>query len=166
LDRIPLPSVDELRQQFCYDPTTGILSRRSPKFQRHLIFKFISERGYIRGRVNGKLYMAHRIIWKMVHGTEPQEIDHINGVKTDNRIENLRAVDRTGNCRNLSISKLNTTGVTGVVFNGRQYIAQIGINGKCHRLGGFYTLEEAVSARKQAEKEQGYHPNHGKPAYG
>lgn len=76
-------------------------------------------RGYTRTKLKGKMTFAHRIIWEMHNGEIPQgmEIDHINGVKNDNRIENLRCVDRMVNCKNAAMRKDNKTGQTGVSYN-------------------------------------------------
>lgn len=75
---------------------------------------------------------AHRIIWEMFNGAIPEgkEIDHINGVKSDNRIENLRLCDRHINCKNAAKRRDNSSGVTGVskTYNGK-WVVQIQYNG-------------------------------------
>jgi hypothetical protein len=90
-----------------------------------------SKNGYLRASVSGvgkeTLKLVHRVIYEWHHGEIPEgmQIDHINGIKTDNRIENLRLVTRATNMRNRKKSKKNTTGVTGVKENyyGTSYIA-------------------------------------------
>ncbi len=121
--------------------------------------------GYITIKINGKQYAAHRIAWLLTHGMWPNgDIDHINGNILDNRIINLRDVDRTTNLRNMTISSLNTSGITGVHWckTWGKWKAQISGDGKRVVLGSFDNLLDAVCARKSAEIEYGYHPNHGR----
>jgi len=120
--------------------------------------------GYMTGRVFGRFFRAHRVIWLIVYGGFPnKEIDHINGDRSDNRLVNLREVNRSENARNLGKSSVNTSGVIGVNWhkNRKMWGSYITIEGKQHSLGYFDFLEEAVKARKQAEIEHGFHPNHG-----
>ena len=119
--------------------------------------------GYKYGSINKKPVLAHRIIWKMQYGYDPQHIDHINGNRADNRIENLRSVNRFENLRNMRIGKANTSGVMGVWVNKRGvYVAEIYTDGKKKSLGHFDTIEAAAQARKEAEVVYGFHRNHGK----
>lgn len=98
---------------------------------------------------------AHRVIWEMHNGEVPEgmEIDHINGVKHDNRIENLRCVDRWVNCKNAAMRKDNTSGVTGVYFmnkikrDGKPWLVQVQVD-KNRIYKTFYTKEEAVKYAK------------------
>ena len=122
--------------------------------------------GYKRGLINGSFFRAHRIIWKLVYGTEPDQIDHINGDRADNRLENLRNVSGLENCRNLPISASNKSGCPGVSWKTRDRIWQskITVQGRVIHLGSFRQYEAAVSARKAAEARFGFHPNHGRIA--
>ncbi len=99
-------------------------------------------------------------------GEPSGEIDHINGDRTDNRICNLRDVTSAGNSCNRRRQDRNTSGVTGVAWDKRasRWQARIGLNGKQKYLGYFDSLDEAVAARKAAELELGFHPNHGRAA--
>jgi hypothetical protein len=101
----------------------------------------------------------------MVYGDEPQDIDHINGNRRDNRIANLRAVDRRENMRNARLRSNNTSGIVGVTFSRdrKKWVAQIN-DGKVRSLGRFDKFEDAVEARKAAERRAGFHPNHGRPS--
>jgi hypothetical protein len=119
----------------------------------------VMNRGYLCGNIEGKMQLAHRVIWTMVHGSVPGFIDHINGDKQDNRLCNLRCVSRSENARNRKTAVNNTSGYTGVHKDTRsgKWSASIG-------LGYFDTLEEAAAARKKAEALLGYHANHGRPA--
>ncbi len=122
-------------------------------------------RGYRQGSILNSLYSTHRVVWAMTTGAWPEDdIDHINGVRTDNRIENLRAVTRAENLRNAAIYSTNTSGVVGVSWHkaAGKWSAQITADGKKIHLGLFDDLEEAIAARAAADIEYGYHENHGR----
>jgi hypothetical protein len=120
--------------------------------------------GYLITHYNGYNYMVHRIAWIYIHGTWPQQdIDHINGDRSDNRIKNLRDVTRSENCRNRK-AESSISGVTGVHYDPQKvcWRARIYHNNKLLSLGSFTYKEEAVEVRKEAEKLYGHHPNHGR----
>ena len=130
-----------------------------------------SKNGYWRVyvRILGKSRIAHRIAWFMYYGEWPEDqIDHINGDATDNRIENLRDVSSLENGHNRARFDRNNTGVTGVSIDKKvkhkKFRARIHVNGKPIFLGYYETLEEAAAARKAADIEYGYHENHGREA--
>ena len=108
----------------------------------------------------------HRVVMLMCYGFygEGLEVDHINHVRNDNRLFNLRFVTRSENSKNQSLSSKSTTGVTGVSFlkARKKYIAQIGVNRKLIYLGMFETLEEAAAARAEANLKFKFNNNHGK----
>jgi len=112
----------------------------------------IEKNGYRRIQIEGKIYRAHRLVWKYHYGKDPKEfIDHIDGNKTNNNIENLREATNQQNLFNTGPSKNNKLGIKGVSKNGNKYIARIEINGKSKYLGMFNTIEEARLAREEAE---------------
>ena len=120
--------------------------------------------GYINIRVDGNRYKAHRLAWLYVYGEWPNgEIDHINHVRDDNRIINLRVVSCTENQRNKLINSRNKTGITGVHWDRliSKWVSKISINKKTHQLGYFRDFFEACCARKSAEINFDFHPNHG-----
>lgn len=121
--------------------------------------------GYRRVRLFGRCTMEHRIIWELHNGEIPEgmEIDHINHVRDDNRIENLRLVRRQQNNQNASRRKDNTSGVTGVSWckTKKRWCASININGKKTSIGYYISKQQAVEARKMAENTIGFHKNHG-----
>ena len=126
-----------------------------------------SVKGYNRGPILGKSYFAHRVIWLIQAGEWPAEtIDHINGVRSDNRWVNLRDVSRVDNLRNSKRSIKNTSGVTGVywVSCNKKWVAKICVNSRDKHLGYFTNKKAAIAARKAAERELGYHKNHGRSA--
>lgn len=168
-----LPSPEYLRQRLRYEPETGLLYwRENTNFSMRWNSKYpgrvaglVNPRGYRRVCIDYKVYNAHRIIWAMCHNEWPDgEIDHINGDKEDNRIHNLRVVNRVVNSRNLSIASNNTSGATGVSWHKqrKKWTVRIKANGHYHYLGLFSDFDEAVKARKKAESSLGFHENHGR----
>ena len=121
--------------------------------------------GYIVINIDGEHIRAHRIIYLFMTGEWPEyDIDHINGDPSDNRWENLRAVNRQGNCKNQKIRKNNTSGITGVDWHKHSQKWNVRINnisGKRINLGKFDDFFEACCRRKSAEIEYDYHKNHG-----
>ena len=114
----------------------------------------ISASGYVRIRILGTRYMAHRLAWLHVYGVPPaQDIDHINRVRSDNRIQNLRLAFAFENKQNQNVLTTNTSGVTGVRRLGEAWAAFIGFKGVCHYLGSHKTFEKAVEARLAAERK-------------
>lgn len=94
-------------------------------------------------------YAAHRLAWLYVYGEWPQsELDHINRIRTDNRISNLRLADRSQQTHNLTIRSDNTSGFTGVSWNKneRKWVAYITFHGKTKTLGYFRDLDAAKEA--------------------
>lgn len=120
--------------------------------------------GYKHGLIYKKAYLTHRVIYAMKHGYWPEYIDHINGNRMDNRIENLRSVTKSENSCNSSIPTNNTSGHIGVSWNARdqRWSAYITFNRKRKALGNFVNIEDAIICRKENENLLGFHPNHGK----
>lgn len=164
----PIPySQEELNALFTYDAKTGIATNKVKRSKNTLAGTAagcITSDGYLEVGLGYDKWLLHRIIWKMVYGEEPEEIDHINHVGTDNRLKNLRAVTKQENSKNTSMHKNNTSGITGVILYKRtsKYAAQIRVDGKKIHLGYFDTIEEAAAARQAAETLFGFHENHGK----
>lgn len=162
-----LPEQNYLNKIFRHNSETGKLYRIVSKGSRaHAGNEVgcINNKGYLIVSIDGTRYKVHRIIYKMYYGVDPNQIDHINGVRTDNRIINLRSVDSQGNNRNKKIHSNNTSGVTGVSWHIRyeKWMAKIVVNGKAIHLGSFTEKSEAISARQDAEMKLKFHKNHGR----
>lgn len=148
-----------------YDEESGELRLRKSTSRRNYgwLATYKHHRGYLIVEIEGKHYPAHQVIWLMKTGEIAEEVDHINHVRDDNRWCNLRAVSHQEQQLNKSRAKNNTSGATGVYPRGKRFCAYIKINKKLSVLGTFDTFEEAVKARKEAEKRLGFHENHGMP---
>ena len=159
----PLPPLDYLKECFSYDRETGVLTRKKGRLKGKEV-KGINKAGYYRVMLEGVSYNAHRIVWKMVHGSDPEHIDHINGVQGDNRVENLRNVTHQENHRNTKRKKNNRSGVTGVQWAdaNKKWRSTIFIDGQNIHLGLFTDKIDAIYARYWAERDAGYHENHGR----
>lgn len=121
-----------------------------------------SSRGYRVGMVRGFMMKAHRVAWAIHYGIWPEVIDHINGNPADNRIVNLRSVTQQGNLCNQRRRSDNTSSRTGVYPDKGGWTAEIKLGAKKRYLGRHDTLAAAIEARDRAEKEMGFHPNHGR----
>lgn len=173
----PVPDTETLTRLFSYDPESGKLffNKRTPdmftategRSAQHQCGLFNSKHGgkeagsrnsegYICVKLHHRTLKAHRIIWKMVYGTEPDCIDHINQKPSDNSLKNLRAVSQSINSQNKRIQSNNTSGVSGVYFSEGKWTAAIQIGPKRTKLGRFQTKEEAVEARRDAEARLGF----------
>lgn len=160
-------TVQSVSELLIYDPATGHFQWRvtgkgrgkPPLSTRHT-------EGYLEGQVKGETLLAHRVAWVMTYGYWPDQIDHINGEKTDNRIANLRSVTKAINGRNAKRSVRNTSGVTGVYFSvsAKKWAAQIKVDRKQFFLGFYETVELAAKVRRDAEQRYGFHQNHGRAA--
>jgi hypothetical protein len=152
--------IENLRQIFTYNPETGAITRRStgrPAFvTRHC-------KGYLVGYALGRNFLAHRVAYALFHGEWPNLIDHANGVKTDNRIENLRSVDTRANAMNQKLRKDSSTGFVGVSLHKASglYQAYVFSYGRKTSLGYHKTAEDAAARRRIASFEMGFSDRHG-----
>jgi len=121
--------------------------------------------GYLKVGFNSRQYLVHRIIFLYHHGFLPECLDHINGIRSDNRIENLRPATKYQNILNSNLRSDNTSGVKGVCWNARKrkWFARIHVDKKTMSLGYYDDLELAdlvvQEARVIYHKE---YANHGK----
>ncbi len=174
-----LPSPEVLRQLLRYEPKTGKLfwRERGPEwFKSTRIWASwntqnanmealnVPFQGYLRGGVLKKQMLAHRAIWAMQTGEWPvDDIDHINGIRDDNRMENLRHVTRAENLKNVRRRDNNTSGFTGVSFHKASGLwrSRIMVNGR-EVVRCFPDIATAASDRAEASRKHGYHENHGR----
>lgn len=171
----------EISKLLKYDPETGKLfwlerpiqfcssepeaKRWNANFSGREAFATRDKYGYFKGAVLGRHFLAHRVCWLMYYGSWPMHtIDHINGIKTDNRIGNLRDVTTAENQKNQPTRLNNTSGFRGVYWNKNmeKWQSSIRENGRSKHLGVFTEFEAAVQSRLDAEGRLGYHPNHGR----
>ncbi len=163
----PQIAQERLKELFTYDAITGVLSRlvaTSNRVKIGDIVGSIDSKGYWRVGVDGHSYRAHRLAWLYTHGEfPPDQIDHIDGDKLNNRIANLRPVSMQENQRNERLSKNNTSGIIGVTWSrcAKKWVSQITVSRKNIYLGCYKDLELASFVRKEAEIKYGFHPNHG-----
>lgn len=158
-------SQSELRDLVSYDPETGAFRWRSDRYcGRNLNRKMacagdavgsINALGYHIVRFGKKDYSAHRLAWLYVHGKWPQELDHVNGDRSDNRIANLRECTSSQNKANQKIRSDSTSGLKGVFKQAgcNSWYSRIRKNGKLVYLGSFPTPELAHAAYARAARE-------------
>lgn len=123
----------------------------------------LNDYGYVKVSIFNKRYMGHRIIWLWMTGDWPEQIDHINHNRADNRWINLRAVGYAENSKNRAMLSNNSSGVTGVRWKkaNAKWYAGIGVNGRKIHLGCFASKDDAIAARQHAEADFGFHTTHG-----
>ena len=157
-------TVEEARSRLNYDPATGRLTWK--KLRNTLRIgeeaKSLDVAGYVQVNISGTLVKGHRLAWLLHYGAWPDgDIDHINGVRNDNRISNLRCVSPKVNCQNQRVgSRPSVTGLIGVHLQGRgsankRYRAKIWVDGRQIHLGGYTTPDEAHAAYVLAKRK--YH---------
>lgn len=181
----PELTAEQARDLLRYEPDTGRLfwkERPANLFATERSWKTWNKRyahreaftsrnvnGYRHGSIFDESISAHKLAWFLAVGRWPNgHIDHINGVRDDNRIVNLREVQPIQNAWNMYRRHDNKSGQTGVIYSGRQkrWCANIRIAGTRFNLGSYMTKQEAVAARKAAEKVAGFHANHGRASSG
>mgnify|MGYP003706390801 CR=1 FL=1 len=158
----------EARHFLSYNPFTGDLKWKNPRARRVKPGDSAGNsnpNGYISVAVKSCSYQAHRLAWLIHYGRWPKHhIDHVNGDTRDNRIRNLREVSHAENCRNQKLHSTNSSGVVGVSWYKpiQKWRARITVNGRDIHLGCFTQKPDAIAARKAADVEYGFHPNHGR----
>ena len=148
----------DIKEWIAYDPESGIFTwvqSRSRRVKIGDVAGCINNRGYIQIRYSGKKYSAHRLAVYFVTGAFPDEvIDHINGIKSDNRYCNLRCVDiRTNSENRITPNKSNTHGFMGVTPHGKKWVARIMHDGYKKYIGVYNTPEAAHAAYLEAKRQ-------------
>jgi hypothetical protein len=160
----PLPSIDYLHKLFEY--RDGELYWKVTKAggrRPGMIAGSINGNGYRIVGIDYRKYQVHRIVWALCGQPEAEYLDHINGDKTDNRIENLRAASIFENNRNIGLKRNNTSGFKGVSWNkqAKKWVGQVLWNHKNHLAGFFEDKEQCAKAvRELREKLHGEFARH------
>lgn len=146
-----LISAERLRELFDYDPDTGIFKRRSGhgrKNSKSGMVGHLASNGYIQMYVDGVNTRAHRLAWLYVYGVHPSgAIDHINGDRSDNRIDNLREATSVINSQNMTLKpERNKHFATGVYECKGKFRAEIMANNTRYQLGIYDSPTEAAAA--------------------
>lgn len=166
-DALPAITEKRLAALLEYDQKTGRFTWRAGHggVAAGTIAGCVGNHGYIQIGVLGRKILAHRLAWFCAYGDWPEEIDHVNGVRTDNRIANLRVVTRAENCRNSRRYRNNKTGACGVWENPKTgtFQAYVTRGGTRRYIGSYKTSEEAAAARKEAQSGMGFTDRHGEP---
>lgn len=151
-----------VRNRLQYDPIIGTFTWRVKPCKNVAVGQIAGSThrdGYTYICIDYKSYAAHRLAWAIYYGIDAErEIDHKNGIKHDNRIENLREASSSENMSNYPRPKSNTSGVKGVCWDRCKnlWVARIRIgNGRRKHIGLFDSLEEAAAAYARASEE--YH---------
>lgn len=166
-----IPSPLELRQLLLYEPETGKLfwahrkrelfrsdgdyRKWNTRFSGKEAFCCKNDNGYLTGRINYSLIRAHRVVWAIHNGEWPSGfIDHINGDKEDNRINNLRIANKSENAFNSKIRSDNSSGYRGVHWSKhtKKWVAKMRVRGKDINIGSFLSKEDAALAYNAAAK--------------
>ena len=147
----PLPAAERLRELLKYDAETGTLTWlvRCGRQRSGAMAGSPNGLGYRKIGVDGRYYLAHRLIWRMVtgDGPGPMQIDHINLDRDDNRIANLRLATQSQNNHN---SRARRQGLKGVSPHGKGFLARIKVLGTELYLGQHPTEQEANDAYAKA----------------
>lgn len=151
-----------LKELYSYDKDTGnftvLVRRGSRSGEVGSIGGYTSkDNGYRFIRIDTNLYREHRLVFLYLYGYMPVEVDHKDRNRSNNRIDNLRAVTRAENMTNKTVRENTVSGYIGITLHDSgKWRARIYHNGKSVSLGVFIHIEDAIKARKDAELKYGY----------
>lgn len=158
---------ERLKEILHYCPETGVFTwlKNGPNaIKPGCRAGWITAGGYVHIGIDKKHYRSHRLAFLYMDGAFPSDqVDHVDHNRINNKWANLRQVTRQENCRNISMTSKNTSGHTGVYWLSRdkKWEAKMGVSGKTLHLGKFTNIEDAISARAEANRIHGFHENHG-----
>lgn len=153
------PTLEQASRYYRYEPDSGQLLFVIDGHRRRRTGEpagWTNQNGYVLVRIEGHAFRAHRVAWLLQTGEWPTlDVDHINGVRTDNRWCNLRAATRSQNLQNMGRRRDNLSGVKGVGYDRakRRWRAQIKVDGRNLHVGRFDTKEEAAAAYAAAAEK-------------
>lgn len=163
---------EELKRLLHYDPDTGhftwlVAGRTNPHRIGTIAGSRHKSKKYRSIHLGKRRYTEHRLALLYCHNMVLPNglfVDHINGIRDDNRIENLRVVDNSTNQKNSARRHNNTSGVLGICFHKCSNTWQVSISPSVNKKKRFHVgnLLDAVALRMRLEKEYGYHENHGR----
>ena len=154
-------SHSEIKEILDYNPDTGLFHwkvKPSAQVKAGDQAGYLN-RGYVKIKIGKIKYPAHRLAWLYYYGSHPESIlDHINRIKSDNRISNLRETTNFRNAKNKWLYKSNTSGVNGVCWDktNKKWTSTITSNGRVLSLGNYGTFDDAVIARLSGEQLEGW----------
>lgn len=165
-----IPTKQRLDDLLTYDAETGVLTWRERKWidnrGRNKAFRFGGKvaghprsDGKVVVGVDGRLHLAHRLIWMMVHGEKPDCVDHINGDCGDNRLCNLRNGTQADNNRNVARRSDNASGQAGVNYDATRRTWRVTLQGRA--IGSFKSKSDAIACRLRAQRAAGFTDRHG-----
>jgi HNH endonuclease/AP2 domain len=149
---------EQLKEAFNYDDETGIFTWKiQPSFGIKIgsIAGNTRKDNYVVIRIFNKRYLSHRLAWFYQYGYWPKELDHINGIKNDNRLVNLRECAQGQNQKNIGIRADNKSGYKGVIWHKQigKWEARARLNNKPYYLGVFADIKEAAKAYQEFAKK-------------
>lgn len=152
--------IDDVLKELMYCPCSGAFMWAVDKGKvkkGQLAGSVDKQTGYLQIRLNYKLYFGHRLAWSMMTGLVPEgPLDHINRVRSDNRLCNLRLTNNRKNAWNTGLRKNNKSGVSGIYWNKvtNKWHAQLEDMGNKINLGLYTNLEEAAKAVEDFKLER------------
>lgn len=157
-----------IKQVLNYDASTGHLIWTSGLHSKRMLpgsraGSLVKKSGYRQISFLGNTYPEHRFIWFMQTGEWPEQVDHIDQDRSNNKWSNLRAVTKAENARNRSRNPHSKVGEVGIWYNMStfKYVAEITFDGKKVFQKSYDNIEDAVRERKAKALELGFHDNHG-----
>jgi hypothetical protein len=147
-------SIEEIDKRLQYNPESGLFVWRDGKRKGQQAGS-VNSHGYLYLKINKKIYKCHRIAFLLTYGKWPELVDHINGIRSDNRISNLREASSSQNRMNAKTRRDNTSGHPGVKWHSelQKWRAEIKKGGRIITLGMFEEKTDAVAARQKAQQE-------------